>query len=315
MQGYTMKCLVTGAAGFIGSRLSETLCEEGYDVVGADDFSNYYSKKLKLRNLSRLQKDNRFEFVEADLASDNLSKLVHSVDYVFHLAAQPGVRASWGTSFSRYVRDNILATQRLLETVKQVKIKKLVYASSSSIYGDADRLPIPEETIPKPISPYGVTKLAAEHLCFSYLRNHGVPCVVLRYFTVYGPRQRPDMAFSSFIARMKSDKEILVYGDGNQKRDYTFVDDNINATISALHASPGSVYNVGTGRPASLSEVIATLERLLGKRASVRHSSVAPGDVKDTCADITKIKKEIGFSAKIPLDIGLGKQIEAQAIV
>src|SRR5437660_5044802 len=193
-----MKCLVTGAAGFIGSHLSETLVQQGDSVLGIDCFTDYYPRRIKAANLRRLRTKKNFRFVEADLSSARLSPILIGVENIFHLAAQPGVRASWGKSFSHYVKDNIVATQRLLEAVKEAPIKKFVYASSSSIYGDSELLPTPEDSLPKPVSPYGATKLAGENLCHVYFRNHSVPVVALRYFTVYGPRQRPDMAFSIF---------------------------------------------------------------------------------------------------------------------
>lgn len=308
--GEPMRSLVTGVAGFIGSHLAETLLERGHEVIGADSFRDYYSKKTKLSNISRLRKEANFEFFRIDLASSDLSQIVAGTDYVFHLAAQPGVRGSWGTAFSIYVRDNVLATQRLLEAVKRKGAKKLVYASSSSIYGDAERLPTREDAVPRPISPYGVTKLAAEHLCLAYLRNHGVPSVILRYFTVYGPRQRPDMAFSTFISKILSGREVSMYGDGRQRRDFTYVHDTVSATISALNAAPGSVYNVGNGRPYSLNGVVALLERLLDRKARIRRSPPQAGDVKSTCADITRITRDLKFLPSTSLTIGLRRQIE-----
>src|SRR6266550_652055 len=233
-----MKCLVTGAAGFIGSHLSEALVEQGDSVLGIDCFTNYYPKRIKVQNLRRLRGMKNFRFVEADLSSARLSPILRGVETVFHLAAQPGVRASWGKSFSYYVRDNIVATQRLLEAVKGSPVEKFVYASSSSIYGDSERLPTPEDSMPRPVSPYGATKLAGESLCNVYFRNHSVPVVSLRYFTVYGPRQRPDMAFSVFISRIARGLELVVYGDGEQRRDFTFVADTAAATILASKSNP-----------------------------------------------------------------------------
>jgi len=306
-----LKCLVTGAAGFIGSHLSEALVGKGHQVLGVDNFSDYYPRRTKEANLSSLRNKKGFEFRKVDIASDNLSRIFRDVEYVFHLAAQPGVRGSWGGSFAIYIRDNVLATQRLLEAVKRTPVKKLIYASSSSIYGDAELLPTPEDTIPKPISPYGVTKLAGEHLCLAYHRSHDVPCVILRYFSVYGPRQRPDMAFSIFISRITSDQEITINGDGNQERDFTLVGDTVNATMSAMDARPGVVYNVGSGRAVSLNEAIGTLEGLLGKRARIRHSTAGAGDVKSTCADISRIAKDLRFEPKTALEEGLTAQIRA----
>jgi len=290
--------------------MAEELIVRGHEVLGVDSFSDYYSRALKLNNVSALRKTKRFRFARVDLASSNLSSLLADVDFVFHLAAQPGVRGSWGDSFSIYVRDNILATQRLLEAAKSSAVKRFIFASSSSIYGDAERLPTPESASPRPVSPYGVTKLAAEDLCHAYRRNHGVPSVVLRYFTVYGPRQRPDMAFSIFISRMLSGRELLVYGDGRQKRDFTFVGDIVAATMMASNARPGSVYNVGSGQPHSINNVISVLERLLGKKARVRLLPAQAGDVKSTCADIGKIARELGFSPSTSLASGLRSQLQ-----
>ncbi|HEV2390675.1 MAG TPA: NAD-dependent epimerase/dehydratase family protein [Nitrososphaerales archaeon] len=308
-----MKCLVTGSAGFIGSHLSEALVANGHSVLGVDCFTDYYSRALKVSNLSALFDMTRFKLVEVDLASARLAPLLRGVDCVFHLAGQPGVRASWGTSFSNYVKDNVVTTQRLLEAVKQTgTIKKFVYASSSSIYGDAEALPTPETTAPKPVSPYGATKLTGENLCHVYFRNYSLPVVVLRYFTVYGPRQRPDMAFNAFMSKVARGQEITVYGDGNQRRDFTFVADTVAATILALRAQAGTVYNVGAGRSTSLNEVVSTIESVLGKKARIRHESSAPGDVMDTSADITRIKADLGYEPATTLTEGLKLQAAAK---
>ncbi len=308
-----MRCLVTGCAGFIGSTLSEALLAEGHTVRGVDCFTDYYPKKLKVANLSRLRKNEGFEFSEADLASASLAGVVRGVEAVFHLAAQPGVRASWGRTFSHYVRDNIIATQRLLEAVKDAPIKKFIFASSSSIYGDSERMPTPEEATPRPVSPYGATKLAGESLCHVYLRNYDVPVVTLRYFTVYGPRQRPDMAFNIFISRISRGEPIEVYGDGEQRRDFTFVGDTVAGTILASQAKPGSLYNVGTGGSTSLNHVISTIESVMGKKARIKHLRKAPGDVKDTSADITRMRADLGYEPVTPLTDGLKKQVAAQS--
>lgn len=308
-----MKCLVTGAAGFIGSHLSEALVAKGHSVLGVDCFTDYYPRAVKVSNLSALRKMGRFKLVEADLSSVRLHPLLKDVECVFHLAAQPGVRASWGASFSHYVKDNIVATQRLLEAAKQTSnIKKLVYASSSSVYGDAETFPTPETTAPKPVSPYGATKLAAENLCHVYFRNCSLPVVALRYFTVYGPRQRPDMAFSTFISRIASGREVRVYGEGNQRRDFTFVGDTVAATILALQAKAGTVYNVGAGHSTTLNEVISTIESVVGRRAKIRHESTALGDVKDTSADIARIKADLGYRPITTLTEGLKLQVAAK---
>jgi nucleoside-diphosphate-sugar epimerase len=309
----SLNCLVTGCAGFIGSNLSEALIGKGNSVVGVDCFTDYYPRRIKLSNLSSLRKMKRFRLVEVDLSTANLSALLRDVDCVFHLAAQPGVRSSWGRSFSHYVRDNIVSTQRLLEAVRQKPdIKRFVFASSSSIYGDAEALPTAERISPRPVSPYGATKLLGENLLYVYFKNHAVPCVSLRYFTVYGPRQRPDMAFHTFISRIARGEEITVYGDGEQRRDFTFVDDTVAATMLASEAGPGTVYNVGSGNTTSLNSVISTIESILGKKARIGHLRTAPGDVKDTCADISKIGDDLGYKPSTRLREGLGRQIAAQ---
>jgi nucleoside-diphosphate-sugar epimerase len=303
---------VTGAAGFIGSHLSEALVEQGNSVLGVDCFTDYYPRRTKVGNLSRLRKMSGFRLVETDLSSARISALLRDMDCVFHLAAQPGVRASWGTSFSHYVKDNIVATQRLLEALKGTKIKKMVYSSSSSVYGDSERLPTPEETTPIPVSPYGATKLTAEHLCHVYFRNYGVPTVRLRYFTVYGPRQRPDMAFTKFISGISAGKEIEVYGDGDQRRDFTFVKDIVAGSILAADAEPGSTYNVGAGKTTALNDVIATMESLIGKKAKIKSRGTALGDVRNTSADITAISRDLGFRPTTSLAEGLRQQVNAQ---
>jgi UDP-glucuronate 4-epimerase len=251
--------------------------------------------------------------VEADLSSAKLSPLLNDVGCVFHLAAQPGVRTSWGTSFSHYVKDNIMATQRLLEAIKQSPaVKRFVYASSSSVYGDAESLPTPETTPPRPVSPYGATKLAGENLCYVYFRNYSLPVVVLRYFTVYGPRQRPDMAFNIFISKIARGDDITLYGDGAQMRDFTYVGDVVAATLLAVQAKPGSVYNVGAGSSTPLNEVISTLESIVGKKARIKYSGAALGDVRATSADITRIKADLGYRPGAQLVDGLKKQVAAE---
>ena len=285
---------------------------KGHHVLGVDCFTNYYPKRIKLSNVSKLRKMRKFKLVEADLSSARLSPMLHDVECVFHLAAQPGVRASWGASFSHYVKDNIVATQRLLEALKATKIKKMVYASSSSIYGDAERLPTPEHATPQPVSPYGATKLVGEHLCHVYFRNYGVPVTALRYFTVFGPRQRPDMAFHKFITRISAGKEIEVFGDGEQRRDFTFVGDIVAGNILAIDAEPGTIYNVGAGRTTALNDVIATMETIIGKKARIKRREVARGDVRSTAADISRISQELGYSPRTTLAEGLRQQVDAQ---
>ena len=224
---------MTGAAGFIGSNLSENLIDSGNHVIGVDCFTDYYPKEQKLANLKNLLSHGSFTFLEEDIVSLNLDKLLEGIDYVFHEAAQPGVRSSWGSNFEVYTRNNISATQRLLEASRKVKLKKFVYASSSSVYGDCP-LPMREDRLTRPVSPYGVSKLAAEHLCYLYWKNYAIPTVSLRYFTVFGPRQRPDMAFNRFIRAILKGDEITVFGNGSQTRDFTYVSDIVQANVLAM---------------------------------------------------------------------------------
>ena len=243
-----MKALVTGAAGFIGSTLCGRLIESGAEVTGIDCFTDYYPRPLKERNLAGLRKARGFTFVEQALAKANLDDLLHGVTHVFHLAAQAGVRKSWGRDFGVYTVNNVEASQILLEACVGKPIERFVYASSSSVYGDEVAMPMREDARPQPVSPYGVTKLAAEQLCYLYHVNHSVPTVSLRYFTVYGPRQRPDMGFSRFFAAVLRDEPITMFGDGRQTRDFTFVADAVSATVhAATRGKPGGVYNIGGG--------------------------------------------------------------------
>ena len=301
-----MKCIVTGTAGFIGSHLAGRLTTEGFTVTGIDSFTDYYPKWIKERNLAGLLRDKNFRFVEGDLCDLGLPMLLDGADAVFHLAAQAGVRASWGDNFSVYIENNIRATQRLLEATKNAGIKKFVFASSSSVYGLTPVLPMVETAPLRPWSPYGVTKLAAENLCFLYFKNHGIPAVSLRFFTVYGPRQRPDMAFHKFFKAIAEGKEIPVYGTGGQTRDFTYVDDIVEASVAALERGvPGEVYNVGGGNRRPLEEVIPLLEEVCGKKAVVLRLESQKGDVPDTLADIRKATKDLAYSPKTGLEDGL----------
>jgi nucleoside-diphosphate-sugar epimerase len=306
-----LKCVVTGCAGFIGSHLSEALVERGHDVVGIDCITDYYPRPAKEANLSTLRLSPRFTFVEANLLEYDLNSLLDGADYVFHQAAQAGVRASWGQSFSIYTENNILATQRLLETAKSHPIKRLVYASSSSIYGDAKELPVTEDTIPQPISPYGVTKLAAEHLCRLYWVNFGVPTVSLRYFTVYGPRQRPDMGFHKFFRALLRGDEITLYGDGDQTRDFTFVSDAVAANLACMEASAvGEVFNVGGGSRISVNRVLELMETISGRKPNIRRIEDQKGDVRHTFADTSRAREVLGFRPSVSTDEGLRAEWE-----
>ncbi len=300
--------LVTGAAGFIGSHLSERLLASGVRVTGVDCFTDYYDPALKRRNLETARAHPSFGLLELDLGRADLAALP-DVDVVFHQAAQAGVRASWGAEFATYAHHNVLATQRLLERYRGAKLERFVYASSSSVYGDAEQFPTPETLLPRPFSPYGVTKLAGEHLVLLYGRNFGLPVSALRYFTVYGPRQRPDMAFHKFCRALLRGDEIPVFGDGKQSRDFTYIDDAIEANVRAWKASaPQGVYNVGGGSQVEVLEAIAILERALGARAQVRLEPRPPGDPLRTRADATRIRSDLGFAPATPIEQGLAAE-------
>jgi nucleoside-diphosphate-sugar epimerase len=294
--------LVTGAAGFIGSHLLEALLEAGHDATGLDCFTDYYDPALKEDNARGLPVT-RSDVLEADLEA-----LVSCSDGVFHLAAQPGVRRSFGEAFPEYVRQNVLATQRIAEAAAQAGAR-LVLASSSSIYGEAEAYPTPEATVPRPISPYGMTKLAAEHLIHAYVHAQGLDAVVLRYFTVYGPRQRPDMAFTRIVRALADDEPFELYGDGSASRGFTYVRDAVEATVRAMEAGPpGAVYNVGGGSEATMAEAIALLERIAGGALRVLRSERQAGDVRRTSADTTRIESELGWRPSTRLEDGLEAQ-------
>jgi len=303
--------LITGVAGFIGSHLAERLVKEGYFIIGVDCFTDFYPRWMKELNLEEL-KGQEFEFIEADLLELDLVSLLkdRNVRYIYHLAAQAGVRPSWGMNFEVYLRNNILATQKILEAVREVSVEKLVYASSSSVYGDVDLFPISEDTMPRPISPYGVTKLAGEHLCMLYHYNYGIPVVSLRYFTVYGPRQRPDMAFHRFIRAIVEENEVRIFGDGEQTRDFTYVDDVVEATFRAgVMSLDGKVFNIGGGSRVTVNYVIEILEEILGRKALRRYEDAKPGDMRHTAADITLAEKMLGYRPRVSLREGLEKQV------
>lgn len=306
-----MNCLVTGCAGFIGSTLSEKLLSLGCNVVGIDNFSDYYSKDIKLLNLSIVLSHPKFRFIEGDLLALDLKPLLSEVDWVFHEAAQPGVRMSWGANFDVYVRNNILATQRLLESAVGTNIRRLVYASSSSVYGNSLELPLRESAKPQPVSPYGVTKLAAENLCHLYFVNYGLPVVSLRYFTVYGPRQRPDMAFHRFIRAAIKGEELIIYGNGKQTRDFTYVSDVCDANLLAAQAKEveGEVFNIGGGSHVDLNKVVEAIGELVGRGLNVRYVEDQLGDMRHTLSDISAARKSLGYSPKVSLHDGLASQV------
>lgn len=307
-----MRALVTGVAGFIGSHLGERLVDSGVSVVGIDGFTDYYDPKLKRENLEGLVRSEGFRLVEGNLRELDLGDWLADVDVVFHLAAQPGVRRSWGREFEIYLNENLLATQLLLEAVRDFGVDRLVLASSSSIYGDAERMPTPEDASPRPVSPYGVTKLAGEHLCRLYFSRFEVPVVMLRYFTVYGPRQRPDMAFTRFIQAVADGEAIEVFGDGLQSRDFTYVDDAVSATIAAGSSGrPGEVYNIAGGSQATVLDVIESLGELVGHEVAVRHLPPVPGDARHTSASIEKAAADLEYAPRTPLSEGLSRQVAA----
>jgi nucleoside-diphosphate-sugar epimerase len=296
-----MKYVVTGAAGFIGSQLAEKLLEGGHEVVAVDCFTDYYDPVLKEENAAGL------DVVRLDLAEEDLD--LEGVDGVFHLAGQPGVR-SFGDVFEEYVRRNLLASRRVFEAAASADVR-VVFASSSSIYGDAERYPTPEETEPRPISPYGITKLGCEQLAHAYAQGFGLDAVVLRYFTFYGPRQRPDMALARIVDALARGSSFELYGDGLQSRSFTYVADGVEATMIAMERAPaGSVYNVGGGEEATMREAIATLERVSGRALDLVESSAAAGDVRRTSADATRIGRDLGWRATTSLEDGLRAQWE-----
>jgi nucleoside-diphosphate-sugar epimerase len=302
------KALVTGCAGFVGSNLADTLLERDFEVTGIDCFIDYYPKEIKEKNISKSLEHENFELIKEDILEMNVFP---EVDYVFHLAAQAGVRASWGKSFEIYTKNNIEATQRLLEFYKGTDLRRFVYASSSSVYGDAE-MPITEENRLKPVSPYGVTKLAGENLCYLYWKNYGIPSVSLRYFTVYGPRQRPDMAIHKFVKAVLNEKEILVYGDGNQTRDFTYVNDVVEANILAAESDlSGEVFNIGGGSRISVNNLIGKIETITGIRANVKYLEIQKGDVRDTLADTSKARKSLGWKPLTAIDKGLEEYIKS----
>ncbi|TQJ59913.1 nucleoside-diphosphate-sugar epimerase [Arthrobacter sp. SLBN-83] len=303
-----MKALVTGAAGFIGSAISRRLIAEGHSVIGVDSLSDYYDVAIKQTHLKELISSPHFSFIEEDLNTINFDEAVGVVDYIFHQAGQPGVRRSWGSEFAIYTDANVGATQRLLEWARSIHgLKKFIYASSSSVYGDAEAYPTTETDRPQPLSPYGVSKLAAEHLCTLYAKNFGVPTVSLRYFTVYGPGQRPDMAFTRFVKAAITGSPIQIYGDGEQIRDFTFVDDVVEANVRAATAETpaGVVYNVAGGSNVSMNEVLRLLTELSGNELNVEYVDAVAGDVRRTSGDTSRIAEALGWTPRISLEEGL----------
>jgi UDP-glucose 4-epimerase len=287
------------------------LLAAGHDVVGIDCFSDYYERSRKEKNLEKSRTNSRFQFEAADLVDADLAPLLDGAAVIYHLAGQPGVRPSWGNQFDRYVRDNVIATQRLLEALKDAPIKRFVFAGSSSVYGDAERFPTKETALPRPVSPYGVTKLAAEHLTLLYTRNFGIPAVSVRYFTVYGPRQRPDMAFSRFMQAMTGGEDIEVFGDGEQTREFTYVSDAVDGTIKASTADVvGQIFNLGGGSRSTVNKVLATLEEISGLSVRRQLLPAAPGDPRHTGASINLARERLGWEPRVSLHEGLTQQWE-----
>jgi nucleoside-diphosphate-sugar epimerase len=304
-----VRALVTGVAGFVGSHLAERLLDGGADVLGIDCFTDYYARPLKEANLAPLRGRKGFSFVETTIQAAPLDRLLDGVTHVFHLAAQAGVRKSWGRDFQIYTTNNVEATQVLLEGCVGKPLVRLVYASSSSVYGDAVAIPMREDAVPQPLSPYGVTKLAAEHLCHLYSANHRVPATSVRYFTVYGPRQRPDMAFNRFLRAALQGEPISLFGDGGQTRDFTFVADAVAATLAAGERGvPGRAYNIGGGSRVSLTEVLDIVGRVTGKVLQITRGPAQKGDMRDTYADTSLAKADLGFRPTVSLVDGLAEE-------
>ena len=305
-----MNALVTGAAGFIGSHLTAALLARGARVTGIDCFTDYYPRRIKEANLDVNRGHEAFRFVESTIAQAPLAALLEGVTHVFHLAAQAGVRKSWGRDFQTYTVNNVDATQILLEACVGRPLQKFVYASSSSVYGDAVQIPMTERALPQPVSPYGVTKLAAEQLCHLYTVNHGVPTASMRYFTVYGPRQRPDMGFHRFIRAALTDAPISLYGDGEQTRDFTYVADAVAATIAAGdRGRPGAVYNIGGGSRVSINQVLELIGRVTGKTLNITREPAQKGDMRDTLADTTQAQQDLGWAPTVTLADGIAAEV------
>jgi len=306
-----MKCIVTGAAGFIGSTLTKKLLDRGWEVVGIDNFADFYPRSMKEMNLESIRGRESFQLVEEDLVTCELDPLFDGVDAVIHLAAQAGVRTSWGSEFRTYTDSNILATQRLLEASRGKALRRFVYASSSSVYGETQVLPLHEAAPVLPLSPYGVSKLAAERLCRLYWKNFDVPTISLRYFTVYGPGQRPDMSFHRFIKAMLTGGSFRIFGTGEQTRDFTFVEDAAEVTMNAItRGAAGGVYNIGGGNRVSLKEVVELMAALTSTKPDFQFQDFEKGDMMHTMADATLAREELGYLPRTDIEAGLKAEID-----
>jgi nucleoside-diphosphate-sugar epimerase len=310
MVRYLMTTLVTGAAGFIGSSLCASLCRSGFDVVGLDSMTDYYDAALKWANIRSIS--GSFRLIQSSIQAADLETILDGVGQVFHLAGQPGVRGSWKRGFEEHLENNVRATQILLEACQEASVARVVYASSSSVYGNALTFPTSESTIPQPYSPYGVTKLAAEHLCHAYAENFGIHVVSVRYFTVYGPGQRPDMAIGRLIRAAIKEQQFQMFGDGSQIRDFTYVDDAVDATRRAMTAevASGYVFNVGGGSAVSMLQLIELVEETTGHRIRIEWKPAQPGDAERTGADISRAKSLLGWAPCVSLDEGVEAQVE-----
>ncbi len=307
-----MRLVVTGAAGFIGSHLCDRLLEAGHEVVGIDGYVPFYPREMKERNLAKAQTSKNFTLHETLIEkAANLESILKGASAIYHLAAQAGVRASWGDDFAGYVEHNVLGTQKLLEAAVNVKVPRLIYASSSSVYGDVNELPLRESMALSPVSPYGVTKLAAEHLVHLYGKANDLSVTSLRFFTVYGPRQRPDMAFHRFLKAVRDSQPITLYGDGEQTRDFTFIADLVDVLQCALvQGKAGLVYNVGGGQRISVLKVLEAIATVTGREVRIDRQAGQKGDMRDTLADTAQAARDLGFVPKTPLATGLKAEWE-----
>ncbi len=305
-----MNIVITGAAGFIGSHLSEELLKRGHTVIGIDDMEHTPNREIKEDNLKNILGHPQFQWQAVDLLKSDLERLVNDADVVFHLAGLAGVRNSWGVSFDDYLQANVLLTQKILEACKKAsRLKKLVYASSSSVYGGGVGPSSCEDSPTRPISPYGLTKLAGEHLCSLYHKQYGLPYTALRYFTVYGPRQRPDMGFHRFMKAAVLDQPLTIYGNGDQTRDFTYISDLVEGNIKAMnYTKHGTVFNLGGVETASVNDVITTIQRLSGKKLRLSYLPEQPGDPFTTRGDISLARKELGYDPIVSLDEGMTEQ-------